>query len=60
VQISGDRVYEPAALTIRRVVAQTERGSLIVLHENLGGSPVAGLIPDPDEPLYIDVQCWRA
>lgn len=34
---------QPAALTIRQVVAQTERGSLIVLHENLGGPPVARL-----------------
>ncbi len=34
---------QPAALTIRQVVAQTERGSLIVLHENLGGPAVAEL-----------------
>jgi peptidoglycan/xylan/chitin deacetylase (PgdA/CDA1 family) len=31
----------PASLTVRHVVTQTEPGSLIVLHEALGGPPVA-------------------
>lgn len=34
---------QPAALTVRQVVTQIEGGSLIVLHEALGGPPVAEL-----------------
>jgi peptidoglycan/xylan/chitin deacetylase (PgdA/CDA1 family) len=34
---------QPAALTVRHVLSQTEPGSLIVLHETLGGPPVAEL-----------------
>ncbi len=33
----------PAELSVRQVVRQTEGGSLIVLHETLGGPPVAHL-----------------
>lgn len=34
---------QPGALTVRQVVSQIENGSLIVLHEALGGPPVAEL-----------------
>ncbi len=34
---------QPASLSVRHVLAQTEPGSLIVLHEALGGPPVAEL-----------------
>jgi hypothetical protein len=34
---------QPATLTVRHVVRQVEGGSLIVLHEALGGPAVAGL-----------------
>lgn len=34
---------QPAALTVRHVVRQIEGGSLLVLHEALGGPAVAGL-----------------
>jgi peptidoglycan/xylan/chitin deacetylase (PgdA/CDA1 family) len=34
---------QPARLSVDQVVAQTTGGSLIVLHESLGGPPVAGI-----------------
>lgn len=34
---------QPATVSVRQVLAQVENGALIVLHENLGGPPVAEL-----------------